>query len=395
MAKHSINPSFDVIIPAAGSGQRVGGDIPKQYRSLAGKNVLRHTIEKFLSMPGLHTLQVVISPEHERLYHDTVMGLSLPAPVFGGVSRKESVYSGLKALPDNKDVAHVLVHDAARPLLSPVEIDRLLATLQIYDAATLAAPMANTLRHEDGHTVDRTGLWSIQTPQGFRTDLLKAAHQKFENNDDFTDDAGMVEAMGQTVHMVAGSRMNFKITTEDDFIMAEQLVIAGLETRTGSGFDVHAFAPEPASSIRLGGIDIPHTHKLSGHSDADVVLHALTDALLGTIAAGDIGHIFPPSDPQWKGADSEIFLTEAARLVRAAGGMIRHCDLTILCEAPKIGPHRKTMQARIAAILGLSSARVSIKATTTEGLGFTGRREGIAAQAICTISLPVENDNNV
>jgi 2-C-methyl-D-erythritol 4-phosphate cytidylyltransferase/2-C-methyl-D-erythritol 2,4-cyclodiphosphate synthase len=388
MAKNSINPSFDVIIPAAGSGQRVGGDIPKQYRLLGGKTVLRHTVEIFLSMPGLRTLQVVISPEHERLYHDAVMGLSLPGPVLGGASRKESVYSGLKALPDNGDTAHVLVHDAARPLVSRGEIDRLLATLQIYDAATLAAPMANTLRHEDGHTVDRTGLWSIQTPQGFRTKLLKEAHQKFEKNDDFTDDAGMVEALGQTVHMVRGSRMNFKITTEDDFIMAKQLVAARFETRTGSGFDVHAFDSIAASVIRLGGIDIPHDHKLAGHSDADVVLHALTDALLGTIAAGDIGRIFPPSDPQWKGADSAIFLAEAARLVRAAGGIIRHCDVTILCEAPKIGPHRAAMQERIADILGLAPARISIKATTTEGLGFTGRREGIAAQAVCTISLP-------
>jgi 2-C-methyl-D-erythritol 4-phosphate cytidylyltransferase/2-C-methyl-D-erythritol 2,4-cyclodiphosphate synthase len=391
MAKTSQNQPFHVIIPAAGSGQRVGGDTPKQYRKLGGKSVLRHTVETFLAVPGIKSVQVVISPEHERLYNDAVAGLPLGPAVHGGKTRKESVYKGLKALPQTPDAAHILVHDAARPMVSRAEIENILATLRVYDAATLAAPMVNTLRHEDGHTVDRTGLWSIQTPQGFQRDLLNKAHEALEKNDSFTDDAGMVEAMGYKVHMVPGSRMNFKITTEDDFIMAEKLMNAPMETRTGNGFDVHAFDPSEASFIRLGGIDIPHSRKLLGHSDADVVLHALTDALLGTISAGDIGAIFPPSDLQWKGADSEIFLKEAARLVEVEGGVISHCDLTILCEAPKIGPHRDAMQARIGGILGIAASRVSIKATTTEGLGFTGRKEGIAAQAVCTVRLPVKD----
>lgn len=392
MTKSKSDQYFDVIIPAAGSGQRMGGDIPKQYRKLGGKAVLRRTIEKFLSVPGLRTLRVVISPEHETLYRDAVSGLPIDPPVHGGKTRKESVFNGLKSIPPSQDKAHVLVHDAARPLISRDEIQSILAALDDHEAATLAAPMANTLRRESGETVDRNKLWSIQTPQGFRRDLLNKAHEALQDNDKFTDDAGMVEALGHHVELVRGSRMNFKITTEDDFIMAEKLFAAHFETRTGSGYDVHAFDPAPARAVRIGGIDIPHTQKLLGHSDADVALHALTDALLGTIAAGDIGAIFPPSDPQWKGADSEIFLREAARLVTAAGGIITHCDITILCELPKIGPHRAQMQERIAAILGLSPTRVSIKATTTEGLGFTGRKEGIAAQATCTVRLPVGDD---
>lgn len=391
MTKTQALQFFDVIIPAAGSGQRMGGGIPKQYRKLGGKAVLRHTIEKFLCVPGLRTLRVVISPEHETLYHDAVAGLSLDPPVHGGKTRKESVYKGLQSIPDNRDSVHVLVHDAARPLITREEIETVLMMLETKEAATLAAPMANTLRRENGETVDRDGLWSIQTPQGFRRNLLNKAHVALQDNDKFTDDAGMVEALGHTVELVRGSRMNFKITTEDDFIMAEKLLTADFETRMGSGYDVHAFDPVPARLIRLGGIDIAHERKLLGHSDADVVLHALTDALLGTISAGDIGAIFPPSDPQWKGADSEIFLKEAAARVAAEGGAITHCDITILCEAPKIGPHRAAMQARIANILALSPSRVSIKATTTEGLGFTGRKEGIAAQAVCTVRLPVKD----
>lgn len=392
MTKSKPDQCFDVIIPAAGSGQRMGGDVPKQYRKLGGKAVLRHTIEKFLSVPGLRTLRVVISPEHETLYRDAVAGLSIEPPVHGGKTRKESVFKGLQSIPESKPKAHVLVHDAARPLISRDEIQSILAALDAHDAVTLAAPMANTLRRDNGETVDRDRLWSIQTPQGFRRDLLNKAHQALQDNDKFTDDAGMVEALGHHVELVRGSRMNFKITTEDDFIMAQKLLAADFETRMGSGYDVHAFHPALATAIRLGGIDIKHDRKLLGHSDADVVLHALTDALLGAVSAGDIGAIFPPSDPQWKGADSEIFLKEAARLVGAVGGNVIHCDITILCELPKIGPHRAAMQERIAAILGIAPERVSIKATTTEGLGFTGRKEGIAAQAVCTVRLPMRDD---
>jgi 2-C-methyl-D-erythritol 4-phosphate cytidylyltransferase/2-C-methyl-D-erythritol 2,4-cyclodiphosphate synthase len=283
----------------------------------------------------------------------------------------------------------VLIHDAARPFVSPNAIRTIIAAMETAQAATLVSPVADTLVDPNYNRLDRDRISSVQTPQAFRIGTLKAAHEKFENDNSFTDDAGLIAAMGGKITLVPGSHENFKITSSGDMAMAEKLLAGGTETRTGFGYDVHAFDPAPASVIRLGGIDIPHDRKLLGHSDADVILHALTDALLGTIGEGDIGQLFPPSDMRWKNADSEIFVAEAVRRVRTRGGKIIHADITLIAEAPKIGPHREKMLTRIAAMLGLTPDRVGLKATTSEGLGFTGRKEGIVAQAVASITLPV------
>lgn len=412
-------PPFHLLIVAAGTGARMGGDTPKQYRTVAGKTILRHTLEKFLGLPGLQTRRVVIHPDHRALYDAAVAGLSLSPPVIGGATRQDSVRNGLSALTDARDTDIVLIHDAARPFVTTAEILLVAKAAAESGAATLAAPVADTLVRE-GQDLPRAGIHAIQTPQAFRLDLIRAAHDKYKGDTSFTDDAGMVRAMGRydmpqdivspprkrgsdtgevpadagnaekenhsaLVTLVPGSRMNFKITTEDDLLMAAHLLSAQKQTRTGMGFDVHAFDPAPAETLRMGGIDIPHHHKLKGHSDADVVLHAITDAILGTIAAGDIGSHFPPSDPRWKGADSAMFLQEASRLLHQRGGELVHVDVTVMCEAPKIGPHRDAMRARIAEILNMNAEHVAVKATTTEGLGFTGRREGIAAHAVVTV----------
>ncbi len=387
---------FHVLIPAAGNGVRAGHATPKQYKRIAGKMILRHTIEKFLSLQGLKSIRIIIDPHHEALYREAIEGLDLPAPIMGAATRKQSVFNGLSSFSAADQSDLVLIHDAARPFISRGAILKLLEVMKNRTAATLAAPIADTLvnQHEaitaQNYTLDRDTIRAIQTPQAFQIALLKKAHEVFRTDESFTDDAGLVAALGETVALVEGSRDNFKITTSDDMIMAEKLLSVPVETRTGTGFDVHAFAIDPATSIRLGGIDIAFDKKLSGHSDADVVMHALTDALLGAVSEGDIGQIFPPSDAQWKGADSEIFLKEACRRVLAKGGRIVNADITIICEAPKIGPHRDAMQARIASILDIQPSRVSIKATTTEGLGFTGRREGIAAQALANVALPLD-----
>lgn len=382
--------SFHVLIPAAGSGTRAGLSIPKQYRKVGGKMILRHTIEKFIGIQGLKSIRVIIDPEHAEWYREAIQGLDLAPPVFGARTRKQSVYNGLSAFTRAELEDLVLIHDAARPFVSVELVHRLLESMTRSAAATLAAPVADTLIDQDYNRYDRDRISAVQTPQAFHIGLLKKAHEFFRNDDRFTDDAGLIAALGEQVTLVPGSRDNFKITTNEDMAMAERLLAPQRESRTGFGYDVHAFDPAPATKIRLGGIDIPHTQKLLGHSDADVVLHALTDALLGTIGDGDIGQLFPPSDMQWKNADSEIFLKEAVRRVRARDGIITHADITLIAEAPKIGPHRDAMQKRIAGILGIEANRVGLKATTSEGLGFTGRREGIVAQAVATITLPVE-----
>ncbi len=384
------NQSFHVLIPAAGSGTRTGLSIPKQYRRVAGKAILRHTLEKFIGIQGLKTIRVIIDAEHVEWYREAVQGLDLAPPVIGARTRKQSVYNGLAAFSHNELDDLVLIHDAARPFVSEDSIQALLNTMKKSVAATLAAPIADTLVDQDYNRYDRDRISAVQTPQAFRIGMLKKAHEFYRNDDRFTDDAGLIAAIGEHVSLVAGSRDNFKITTNEDVTMAERLLSPQRETRTGFGYDVHAFDPAPASSIRLGGIDIPYSQKLLGHSDADVILHALTDALLGTIGSGDIGQLFPPSDPQWKGADSEIFLREAVRRVRAKNGIIVHTDITVIAEAPKIGPHREAMQERIASMLGIAPDRVGLKATTSEGLGFTGRKEGIVAQAVASVTLPVE-----
>ncbi len=382
-------PSVQVLVVAAGRGSRFGGPLPKQYCDLAGQPVLRRTVDAFLAHPGVSGVRVMIHPDDRALYDAAVGDLDLPAPVHGGATRQASVLNGLEAIaglaPDR-----VLIHDAARPLISAGAIDRLIASLDDHVAAIAAVPVRDTVKRAEGtriaDTVDRTHLWRAQTPQAFRFDDILAAHRAAAGQD-LTDDAAVAERAGHAVELVMGDEDNFKITTAEDLARAEQSMLSRLgDVRVGQGFDVHALVP--GDHCWINGIKIPHDKTLLGHSDADVGLHALTDAILGAIGAGDIGQHFPPTDERWRGAASDKFLAHAASLVKAKGGMIAHCDVTIICERPKIGPHRPAMAKRIAEILGLSEDRVSVKATTTEQLGFTGRGEGIAAQAIATVRLP-------
>lgn len=382
-------PAFHVLIPAAGSGTRTGLSLPKQYHTLEGKMILRHTLEKFVSIQGLKSIRVIIDPEHAALYEQAVLGLTLPPPVPGDKTRKQSVRNGLASLIEADDNDIVLIHDAARPFVTRSLIEAVLQAALRDQAATLATPIADTLVTRNYDPIARDHINAVQTPQAFRLGLLKQAHERHKDDERFTDDASLVAAMGLPVTMVPGTRGNFKITTSEDLHMAERILATARETRAGFGYDVHAFAPAPADSIRLGGIDIPHSRKLLGHSDADVILHALTDALLGTIGEGDIGQLFPPSDMTWKNADSEIFVKEALRRVHLKGGQIVHADITLIAEEPKIGPHRDKIKSRIATILNLDTSRIGLKATTSEGLGFTGRKEGIAAHAVVTITLPL------
>lgn len=386
------------IIVAAGSGSRFGADLPKQYHALHGIPVLRHTIQAFSDHPHITQIIVVIADGFEDLYQQAVKGISKILPhVIGGATRQQSVYNALSAL-SLKDDDIVLIHDAARPCISEKSITDLIAHLKTHQAASLAIPVSDTLRKgDDGQLSDimpRDHLYAMQTPQGFRFKTILSAHQQFKDKN-MTDDTSLVTAAGTPVFIVNGDRQNIKITTPEDMIMAEKyLAPRTLIPRTGIGFDVHAFG-DAAPSIRIGGVDIPHTHKLKGHSDADVLLHAITDALYGTIADGDIGSYFPPSNMEYKGKDSAFFLEDAVNGVKAKGGRIVHVDSVIMCEAPKIGPHRATIQQRVADIIGLTPSKVSVKATTTEELGFTGRREGIAAQAIVTVLFPDEDDDGV
>jgi 2-C-methyl-D-erythritol 4-phosphate cytidylyltransferase/2-C-methyl-D-erythritol 2,4-cyclodiphosphate synthase len=381
-----------ILIVAAGRGSRAGAGAPKQYRSLAGRPVLAHTIAAFAAHPAVGPIQVVIHPNDEVAYRYAAAGFDLRDPVPGGATRQESVRRGLAALARAAPES-VLIHDGARPLVARAVIDRVLAALSTSPGAIAALPLADTLKRDAGGGravggIDRSGLWRAQTPQGFRFDAIRAAHEAAAGRD-LTDDAAVAELAGIETALVTGDEDNFKITTADDLARAERLMLARLgEVRVGSGFDVHAFARGEARPLMLCGIAVPHEAGLAGHSDADVALHALTDALLGALAEGDIGQHFPPGDPQWKGAPSERFLRFAAGRVAARGGVVSHVDITIICEAPKIAPHRAAMQARVAAILGIEAGRVSVKGTTTEKLGFTGRGEGIAAQATATVRLP-------
>ncbi len=389
-ARANNSSSFNVLIAAAGSGSRMGDICPKQYVKIQGKSILRHTIERFLACPGLQELRVIINPDHRGLYEEAVKDLSLPPPIAGGIDRKTSIYNGVKSFSNLKNNEYLLIHDAARPFVRQQEIINVAGALTMHQAATLAVPVADSLRHTEGSIIDRSDLWAIQTPQAFHYGVIRDAHEHADPKKEYSDDTSLVSARGVDVAIVQGHRQNFKITTTDDMEMAEILMCGQTttETRTGTGYDVHAFTT--GSGVRLCGVDIPHDKALSGHSDADVGLHALTDALLGTIAAGDIGLHFPPSDPQWQGVDSAVFLQKAVELVADQKAHITSVDVTLVCESPKIGPHRESMQQRVAEICGLLPSRVSVKATTTEGLGFTGRGEGIAAQAVATIQLPVK-----
>lgn len=380
-------PSYHVLIVAGGQGSRLGGELPKQYLKIGNYIVINQSINIFYSCI---TLTCVIHPEHTSLYHDAVQPrMWLRPPVQGGRERRDSVRNGLNDLKNHLKADDILlIHDAARPFVSPADICAVIREAARTGAATLAQPVCDTLRHQDGHTIDRSNVWAIQTPQAFRFSLICKAHDRADPATSYTDDSAMVAALGHPVSFVSGSRENFKITTAEDLRFARMLVSAAMETRTGSGYDVHAFRSAAATHIRLCGVDVPHDRGIDAHSDGDVGLHALTDALLSTVAAGDIGSHFPPSDPQWKNADSALFLRKAVDLVAAQQGRLVHLDVTIVCERPKVGPYREAMQARIAEICGLPPARVSIKATTSEKLGFTGREEGIVAQALATVEFP-------
>lgn len=375
------------LIVAAGSGSRIGGEVPKQYRALCGKPVLRWSLEAFVNHPRIDLVQTVIADEAGDLFTKAADGLNLLAPVIGGATRQTSVLNGLRALSDHApDV--VLIHDGARACVTAALISRVIAAVSETQGALPALPVTDTLKAKDASDgPDRNGLARAQTPQGFFFRSILAAHEA--TTDQHTDDVAVAKAAGIDVALVDGDEDNIKITYEADFARAARILgtsMTDMETHTGLGYDVHRF--EPGDHVMLGGVRIPHDKKLAGHSDADVALHALTDAVLGALGDGDIGTHFPPSDPQWKGASSDRFLAHAAELVAQAGGRITRLDVTVICEAPKVGPHRPAMTARIAEIAGLDPARVSVKATTTEKLGFTGRGEGMAAQAIATIELP-------
>src|SRR5471030_1789399 len=386
-------PTCTALIVAAGRGSRFGGDLPKQYALLNGQPVLRRTLAAYRATPQINSLRVVIASRDEPYYESAAQGFDLAPPVLGGASRQQSVLNGLEALAAASPPDLVAVHDAARPFVRPVDIAACLlaAAAPGIDGAVLGVQLADTVKRTTAagavtETVSRADLWRAQTPQVFRFASLLDAHRAAASLGNaeataLTDDAVVAERAGLKVVMVAGSDDNRKITTADDLARASLM-----ETRTAFGFDVHGFGP--GNVVMLGGVAIPHAQALAGHSDADVALHALTDAVLGTIGAGDIGKHFPPSDPQWRGVSSDRFLRHAIALLSERGGRILHLDLTLICEAPRIGPHRDAMVASIARIAGVATDRVSVKATTTEGLGFTGRREGIAAQAVATVELP-------
>jgi 2-C-methyl-D-erythritol 4-phosphate cytidylyltransferase/2-C-methyl-D-erythritol 2,4-cyclodiphosphate synthase len=384
------------VIVAAGRGLRAGGSgVPKQFRMVGGGIMLRRTLMAFAQAPMVALVQPVIGPDDGALYGDAAAGLDILPPVTGGATRQASVKAGLEALADYGPEI-VLVHDAARPFASADLIARAAAAAAESGAAIPALPVTDTVKSLDGNgrverTLDRTTLRLIQTPQAVAVKPLLAAHRRAATHGraDFTDDAALAEWAGLPVTVFDGEPGNIKMTTAEDFARVQAMAFSALgDVRTGSGIDVHAFGP--GDGVVIGGIRIPHEAALTGHSDADVGLHALTDALLGALADGDIGAHFPPSDPQWRGASSDRFLKFACERVAARGGRIAHLDLTIVCERPKIGPHRDAMREAIARIAGIDLGRVAVKATTSEQLGFTGRGEGIAAYATATIRLPME-----
>jgi 2-C-methyl-D-erythritol 4-phosphate cytidylyltransferase/2-C-methyl-D-erythritol 2,4-cyclodiphosphate synthase len=380
-------PAIATLIVAAGRGERAGGETPKQYQQVAGRPLLAWSAKVFAEHPEISTVRFVIGADQVPLFEKALPN-GVRTPAIGGSTRQDSVRNGLESLRElNPDF--VLIHDAARPLVSRVLIDRVLAALRAgADAAVPLLPVADTLRRREANglwaLVIRDNLYRAQTPQGFRFRAILNAHRAHRDRQ-VTDDMALAELAGLHVEAVAGEELNLKVTTADDFVMAERLLGFRGDVRTGMGYDAHRFTH--GDHVWLCGIRIAHDHALEGHSDADAALHALTDAILGALGAGDIGQHFPPSDERWRGAPSFRFLEHAAALVRSAGGEILHGDVTIICESPKIGPHREAMRARIAEILGLEVDRVSVKATTTEGMGFTGRKEGLAAQAVATIRL--------
>ena len=371
------------LIVAAGKGERAGGGLPKQYRLLAGKPVVRWAVESLIRHPAVRSARVVVGSGQQELAEAALAGIDVGALIQGGAERADSVQAGLAQLTGDA----VLVHDAARPFCPPEVIDRLIASLEFHDGAAPVLPVGDTIARAGAaleDPVDRSGLVRVQTPQAFRLDRLRAAYERWSGASP-TDETTVARAAGMTIATVEGDPALDKLTRPADFKRAEEWLAGRLSPRTGMGLDVHAFAGE--GPVMLGGVEVPHERGLAGHSDADVVLHAITDALLGAAGLGDIGEHFPPSDQRWKGAASSLFLSHAAALLRERGAIIDHVDCTIVAEAPKVGPHRAAMRSRIAEIAGLSVDQVSVKATTTEGLGFTGRREGIAAQAVASIRM--------
>lgn len=386
------SPATAALVVAGGSGIRFGDDLPKQFHKLAGVAVLERALRAFCDHPEVIVVQPIIGSAHLALYE----ALDLDHPklrpaVEGGETRQASVYNGLKALIDEMP-EQVLIHDGARPLVSEETISRVLGALTTSKAAIAASRVTDTLKRSDAAgkisaTVDRDNLWRAQTPQGFRFGDILSAHQQAPRQD-FTDDAALFESLGIPVELCEGSDQNIKITTLEDLSLAEAIIGSRMQNspRTGFGYDVHRF--EPGTSITLCGVEIASNVSLQGHSDADAPLHALVDALFGAIGCGDIGQHFPPTDPRWKGAASSLFVDKAVEDITAAGGTISNVDVTIICEQPKIGPHRDAMKARVAELLKVDVSRVNIKATTTERLGFTGRDEGLAAQAVATVLMP-------
>ncbi len=374
------------IIVAAGRGLRAGGGLPKQYRDLAGRSVLARTVAAFDAHPAIGEIVVVRGAGDCALYAAAGVTATCPlSDVAGGDSRDASVRAGLAALSGRYPL--VLIHDAARPLVSRAVIDGVLAALETHDGAAPALAVTDALWRGAGTvagTEDREGLWRAQTPQGFRLEAIRAAHDAATGP--AADDVAVARAAGLTVAITPGDEANLKITTEADFARAARLMEAQMDVRTGNGYDVHRFGP--GDHVMLCGVAVPHDRGLQGHSDADVGLHTVTDAIYGALAAGDIGTHFPPSDPQWKGTASHIFLTHAVDMARDRGFIITHADLTLVCERPKIGPHAGALRASLAGLLRIGEDRVSVKATTSERLGFTGREEGIAALATVTLVTP-------
>lgn len=378
------------VIVAAGRGQRFGGDGPKQYQLLGGEPLLRRSLSAFCDHPRIDIVLAVIHADDTLLFAEAAAGLAnahkLRPTVIGGAARQDSVRNGLEALAaEQPDL--VLIHDGARPMIGAALIDAVIDGLAAADGAIPSLPVVDTLKRvNEGQsitaTIPRTSLVRAQTPQGFRFDKILGAH-RWAAGKDYTDDAAVMEAFGYPVTVVPGAESNIKVTTMDDLARLTETIS---EVRMGQGFDAHKFAD--GDGVWLCGLKIPHTKGLDGHSDADVALHAATDAILGAIGDGDIGHHFPPSNPEYRGASSDRFIRHAHDLLKKRGGKLIHLDLTIICERPKVGPHRAQMVARVAEILGIPASRVSVKATTTEGMGFTGRQEGIAAQAVATVQLP-------
>jgi 2-C-methyl-D-erythritol 4-phosphate cytidylyltransferase/2-C-methyl-D-erythritol 2,4-cyclodiphosphate synthase len=396
----SSSSTIAILTVAGGRGVRAGDGLPKQYRALLGKSLLARTLEAMHRAAPQASLLVAIHADDAELYRGSVAELSDSAraqmlePAIGGATRQQSVRNGLEALATLSPAPEiVLIQDAARPFADPALVARATEAARAHGAAVPGLPLADTVKQIDAEgvviaTPDRASLRFVQTPQSFAFPLILAAHRKVASGGaELTDDGMVAEAAGHKVHVFPGDVANFKLTTPEDFLRAQNALLGDLsDIRTGQGYDVHAFGE--GDKVWLGGVAVPHSHGLAGHSDADVLAHAITDALLGALADGDIGKHFPPSDQQWRGAPSSIFLAFAAKRVRERGGIISHVDATIVCEAPKIGPHRDAIRESLAKIMEVDVGRVAVKATTSERLGFTGRQEGMAALGLATVRLP-------